>query len=51
MKDGTVTRAAKVSSAKEAIAGIRDGQTVSCVGVIGWITPDLLLQTLSRRFE
>jgi len=38
-------------SAAEAVADIQDRQTVACVGVIGWITPDLVLAALGKRFE
>lgn len=41
----------KVCSFDEAVAGIRDGQTVGTVGVIGWITPDKTLATLAERFR
>ena len=40
----------KFCSAKEAVASIKDGQTVASVGVIGWITPDLVLKSLAARF-
>ncbi len=38
----------KVCSAAEAVALVRPGDTVASVGVIGWITPDLLLRSLRR---
>lgn len=41
----------KFCSAETAVAGIRSGQTVASVGVIGWITPDMLLRTLAERFR
>ena len=41
----------KICSAAEAVSGIRSGQTVASVGVIGWITPDALLKALADRFE
>lgn len=41
----------KICSAAEAVADIQSGQTVGCVGVIGWLTPDTLLQALAQRFE
>lgn len=41
----------KVCSFEEAVADIRDGQTVACVGVIGWITPDRTLAALRDRFR
>jgi propionate CoA-transferase len=41
----------KFCSAKDAVAGIRSGQTVASVGVIGWITPDMLLKSLADRFR
>ena len=40
----------KFCSAKEAVASIKDGQTVASVGVIGWITPDLVLKSVAARF-
>jgi len=41
----------KICTAAQAVSGIRDGQTVAGVGVIGWITPDCLLKALADRFE
>jgi propionate CoA-transferase len=41
----------KFCSAETAVATIRDGQTVASVGVIGWITPDLVLKSLAARFQ
>ena len=41
----------KVCSAVEAVAAIKDGQSVAAVGVIGWITPDDLLKELGKRFQ
>lgn len=41
----------KICTAREAIDSIKDGQAIGCVGVIGWITPDLLLKTLRERFD
>jgi propionate CoA-transferase len=40
----------KFCSAETAIASIKDNQTVASVGVIGWITPDLVLKSLAARF-
>lgn len=40
----------KFCSAEAAVAVIKDGQTVASVGVIGWITPDLILKSLAARF-
>ncbi len=40
----------KFISAAEAAALIGDNMTVASVGVIGWITPDLLLRSLRERF-
>jgi propionate CoA-transferase len=40
----------KFCSADEAVASIKDGQTVASVGVIGWITPDRVLKALADRF-
>ena len=41
----------KVCSFEDAVSIIKDGRTVACVGVIGWITPDKTLATLSARFR
>ena len=41
----------KFCSAETAVAAIKDGQTVASVGVIGWITPDLVLKSLAARFS
>lgn len=41
----------KFCTADEAVASIADGQTVASVGVIGWITPERLLERLGQRFE
>ena len=40
----------KFCSAETAVATIKSGQTVASVGVIGWITPDLVLKSLAARF-
>ncbi len=41
----------KIITAREAVGLIRDGETVACVGVIGWITPDSTLGALAERFR
>lgn len=41
----------KVVDAATAVASIKDGQTVASVGVIGWITPDAVLNALGERFR
>jgi propionate CoA-transferase len=41
----------KFCSAETAVAAIKDGQTVASVGVIGWITPDLVLKSLAARYH
>ena len=41
----------KICSFDDAVGDIRDGQTVACVGVIGWIVPDKTLATLAERFR
>ncbi|SDV48787.1 CoA-transferase [Chitinasiproducens palmae] len=41
----------KIVTAEQAVASIRDGQTVASVGVIGWVVPDATLSALGRRFE
>ena len=43
-------QASKVMSAAKAAELIRDGDAVACVGVIGWITPDLMLKAVGERF-
>jgi propionate CoA-transferase len=40
----------KIVSARDAVAGIKTGQTVACLGCLGWITPDSLLTALAERF-
>jgi propionate CoA-transferase len=49
MNDSVDVRS-KCCDVRDAMDLVRDGQTVGCVGVIGWITPDLLLKTLGERF-
>jgi propionate CoA-transferase len=39
----------KFCSAEAAVAAVKSGQTVASVGVIGWITPDLILKSLAAR--
>lgn len=41
----------KILTADEAVASIRDGETVACVGVIGWVVPDATLKALGERFR
>ena len=41
----------KVCSFENAVSVIESGQTVACVGVIGWVTPDGTLAALARRFR
>ena len=41
----------KLCSAADAVATIKNGQSVASVGVIGWITPDDLLKALADRFK
>jgi propionate CoA-transferase len=38
-------------TAEDAASLVRSGDTVASVGVIGWITPDTLLQALADRFR
>ncbi len=40
----------KIISADEAVALIRDGDTLSCSGFVGIGTPDVLIAALERRF-
>lgn len=41
----------KLCTADEAAAVVRSGDTVTSVGVIGWIVPDALLEALGNRFR
>lgn len=41
----------KIVDAASAVSPIADGSTVGCVGVIGWVTPDVLLKALGDRFR
>ena len=41
----------KFCSAETAVAAIKSVQTVASVGVIGWITPDLVLKSVAARFQ
>jgi propionate CoA-transferase len=41
----------KFCSLEQAVSHVKNGQTVASVGVIGWITPDALLQALGERYE
>lgn len=41
----------KICSAKEAVSLIQAGDTVASVGVIGWFTPDHVLQALADRYD
>lgn len=41
----------KVCSVDDALAGIRDGATVTSTGVIGWLTPDALFRGLADHFH
>ena len=41
----------KILSAEQAVASIKDGQTVGSVGVIGWTVPDATLAALGKRFR
>ncbi|MBV9822869.1 MAG: propionate CoA-transferase, partial [Actinobacteria bacterium] len=43
--------ASKVCDPAAAVALIADRQSVACTGVIGWITPDVVLKALAERFE
>jgi len=40
----------KVVTSAEAARMVRDGDSVACVGVIGWITPDHVLKAIGERF-
>ena len=40
----------KVCDPAAAVAGITDFQSVACTGVLGWITPDVVLVALGDRF-
>ncbi|WP_353171824.1 acyl CoA:acetate/3-ketoacid CoA transferase [Paracandidimonas soli] len=41
----------KIVTAEQAVADIRPGQTITSVGVIGWFTPDAILQAIRERFD
>lgn len=41
----------KICSAHDAVATIKDGETVASVGVIGWITPDSTLRAIADRYR
>ncbi len=41
----------KFCSAADAVKVVQSGQTVASVGVIGWITPDMVLKALADRFR
>lgn len=41
----------KIVTAEEAVSVIPDGATVASAGVIGWVTPDMVLAAIGRRFE
>ncbi|MQA78451.1 MAG: propionate CoA-transferase [Streptosporangiales bacterium] len=41
----------KVCDAATAVSVVRDGHTVASTGVIGWLTPDVVLRALGERFE
>ncbi len=41
----------KFCSAEAAVAAIKSGQIVASAGVIGWITPDLVLKSLAERYR
>ena len=41
----------KICSVRDAVALIKDGDVVSSVGVIGWITPDTTLRAIADRFR
>jgi len=41
----------KICSASDAVQAIHDGDRVGCVGVIGWLTPDVILSAIGERFE
>lgn len=41
----------KVTTAAEAVSLVQSGQTIAVAGVIGWLTPDHVLQSLAARFE
>lgn len=40
----------KIVTAQQAIAEISNGATVASAGVIGWVTPDMVLKALGDRF-
>jgi len=40
----------RITDAATAVADIASGATVGCSGVIGWVTPDAVLNALGQRF-
>ncbi|MGH9342159.1 MAG: CoA-transferase [Terriglobia bacterium] len=47
----SATSRSKIISFEEAARLIPDKATIGCCGVIGWITPDRMLQSIGERFE
>jgi propionate CoA-transferase len=47
----SVTSKSKVVSFEEAAEMVPDGATIGCCGVIGWITPDRMLQSIAQRYQ
>lgn len=41
----------KITTARSAVADIKNNSVVASVGVIGWITPDAVLAALGERFK
>ena len=47
----SVTSSSKVVTFEEAAQLIPDRATIGCCGVIGWLTPDLMLKSVAERFQ
>jgi len=43
--------ASKIQSVVDAVNAIDDAQSVVTTGVIGWLTPDVVLEAIANRFE
>ena len=41
----------KICDVSTAVAAIKDGQSVASTGIIGWLTPDVVLRAIGERFE
>jgi len=41
----------KICDAATAATMVRDGQSVASTGILGWLTPDVVLEAIGERFE